>query len=379
MANDPITNSPFSSLLLKRILYYSLAIAFCALVDGTLIWIYPDSVQPKVLLVAAANLLVLWLVSVILQATMFTSIVPLAKAIDNISHNEMVALPVKERDDLAYLKNALNTASQKLLDKNLARLEWTRGVSHDLRTPLTMIANLVESIESRGGNDPEIINYCSRIRLSCLRAIQLTRDLSIIPLIDTHSVPISREKIDINDLFDNAVESYMYTGLADSFSFDTQVPMDATGAPLELMGDSSLISRALTNLINNSIFSNPQGCAITLSARIARQQNQQYSFYVKSPTETIVISVSDNGRGMPPDRLDMLKHKLQYDNLLATSARTKDLKTTRDELNEHGFGLRVVQFIMRSHGGWMWLENAPGQGFTSNLVFPLHDYPPEHR
>ena len=116
--------------------------------------------------------------------------------------------------------------------------------------------------------------------------------------------------------------------------------------PLTLWVDEDRILQTLGNLISNAIKFSPAGSEITLRAR------------TQSATEAIV-SVEDHGRGIPPEKLDIIFERFQQ----------VDASDSRD-MGGTGLGLAICRNIVRQHGGRIWAESVMGKGSTFYFTVP---------
>ena len=108
--------------------------------------------------------------------------------------------------------------------------------------------------------------------------------------------------------------------------------------------DARLISRAIGNLVQNSINHNPQGCNIFLS--------------LDCSSENVSITVADSGVGMSSEKLRELEEKPHY------------MESTDERLDlRHGLGLLLVRQIVEAHGGVMKIESVPQGGYKAILTF----------
>ena len=107
--------------------------------------------------------------------------------------------------------------------------------------------------------------------------------------------------------------------------------------------DARLISRAINNLVQNSIKHNPQGCKILLS--------------LKYTEETLTLTVADNGVGLTPEKLQELEEKPHY------------MESTDERLDlRHGLGLLLVRQIVEAHHGTLYIESEPNKGYEAKIV-----------
>ena len=135
----------------------------------------------------------------------------------------------------------------------------------------------------------------------------------------------------------------MNTGISDSYNIEIEISPDAENAVLEC--DARLISRAVNNLVQNSMKHNPPGCEICLS--LTASQNH------------LILAVTDNGTGLSAEKLQELEEKPHY------------MESTDERLDlRHGLGLLIVQQVAIAHNGSFKLTNVPPKGCEAALMFP---------
>ena len=116
-----------------------------------------------------------------------------------------------------------------------------------------------------------------------------------------------------------------------------------------IRGDEVLLKRAVTNLIQNSINHNANGCKITIS--------------VSCNEKEIAIIVSDNGIGVSPEKLKALNTKTHY---LESTDRALHLR--------HGLGVLLVRQIIEAHSGTMQILSEEHKSYKTTLIFPKIKY-----
>lgn len=110
--------------------------------------------------------------------------------------------------------------------------------------------------------------------------------------------------------------------------------------------DARLISRAVNNLVQNSMKHNPQGCKIFFS--LTQEINQ------------LILSITDNGIGLSEEKLQELEEKPHY------------MESTDQRLNlRHGLGLLITQQIAEAHHGTLKITNHQPKGCQATLMFPI--------
>ncbi|MCI8420239.1 MAG: ATP-binding protein, partial [Oscillospiraceae bacterium] len=131
-------------------------------------------------------------------------------------------------------------------------------------------------------------------------------------------------------------------GIGENHSVEVEISPKAEPTIIEC--DARLISRAIGNLVQNSINHNPQGCDIFLS--------------LDCSSENISITVADNGVGMSAEKLRELEEKPHY------------MESTDERLDlRHGLGLLLVRQIVEAHGATLRMANGTCGGFEAMLIF----------
>ena len=191
--------------------------------------------------------------------------------------------------EIAQLSNTLNNSAQKLRKTDKLRKELLANVSHDLRTPLTMIGGYGEMMrdipgENNSENIQIIIDETKRLTKLVNDALDLSKlqsgTFNFIPVIFC----ITDETSDIVTQFEK-----LSAGKTDiRFESDCDVLVNA---------DEVLVSEAIYNLINNAV--NHGGENISITVRQTVSENN------------VRISVADNGRGIPPEMLDGIWERYQ--------------------------------------------------------------------
>ncbi|MCI1966440.1 MAG: HAMP domain-containing histidine kinase [Oscillospiraceae bacterium] len=308
----------------------------------------PQSAMDNVLVWIPATLILNGMVAVLLallfSLRFFRSLKPLAKGIEDMAENHPVTLSTN--GILGPLASEINQTSEKLVrqeaalkTRDNARTTWIAGVSHDIRTPLSMVMGYASQLE----NDPELApakrKQAQIIRSQSERIKALVNDLNLASKLEYHMQPLQKDTVLLAALLRGVAADFINGGLPDMFSIEVEISREGQNTAVE--GDEKLLKRAVSNLIGNSIKHNPEGCAIKA---------------VLSKNESVcTLSVSDNGVGFRPDVLKSLK-----------------LPHALIKLQAHGLGLTIVRQIVKIHSGTVAFHNLPQGGCETILSFPLH-------
>ena len=226
--------------------------------------------------------------------------------------------------------------------QNKARANWISGVSHDIRTPLSMIMGYAQRIASDHEAGDNVRQEAVIIQGQSEKIRDLVQDLNLVSQIEYEMQPLHQQSVRLSKLLRSYTAELLNTGLPDSYSIEIEIsPVAET---ITFNCDERLIMRAVNNLVQNSIRHNPDGCDIVLG--------------LNCTAETISLTVSDNGVGLSDEKLKELREKPHY------------MESTDDRLDlRHGLGLLLVRQIVEAHSGEMQLQGGDQEGLSIELVF----------
>lgn len=268
---------------------------------------------------------------------------PILQGIQNLSHGKVPHL--EEQGELAEINAGLNRAADYMKKKDNTRAEWIRGVSHDIRTPLSMALGYASELEDNCDLPPDARKQAGIIRRESEKIRWLIDDLNLTTKLEYALQPVHFKNVDWVEISRQAVSEVLNSGLDSRYEIvfaETQ-----PGRSIQLGGDDRLLRRMLDNLIRNSITHNPQGCRISVS--------------VGEENERCLCAISDDGVGIAPDRLKVLN-------------RGDDITSTQgnDEKDEHGLGLKLVMQIVKAHRGTVSFSDNSPHGLEVRISLPIH-------
>ncbi len=243
---------------------------------------------------------------------------------------------VRTKDELGELAAAFNQMSADLDRLLLARRQMTADIAHDLRNPLTVIGGYVESMQ-------EGVLKPTPERLDAMQAEvqhlqKLVEDLRTLSQADAGELSLNREAVSVPALLERAAQSYR--PLAEKQGVALRIEAQH-GLP-EIQADPERMVRVLGNLLSNSLRYTSQGGEIRLKACTGQ-------------AGCLLISVADNGKGIPADSLPYI-----FDRLYRVDA-------ARSRGDESGLGLAIARGIVEAHGGSISAESVPGAGTTITI------------
>ena len=149
--------------------------------------------------------------------------------------------------------------------RDAARSDWINGVSHDIRTPLSMVMGYAAQMEGAADLPPERRKQAGIIRAQSQEIRDLVNDLNLTMRLDYEMQPLRRGTLHPAALVRQVAADVLNGGLEEKYALEVNLPPAAEALTLE--ADGPLLRRALLNLVNNCVSHNPEGCSITLGAR----------------------------------------------------------------------------------------------------------------
>ncbi|MDD5036895.1 MAG: ATP-binding protein [Methylococcaceae bacterium] len=237
----------------------------------------------------------------------------------------------------------LHQLNRELQRMDLARREFFADISHELRTPITVIRGEAEvTLRGTEGDTEAYKEALQRIVELSMQLGKLVNDLLFLARAETANMQFEWEKLDLAELVSNAVEDIQVLAQEKSIS----VALEAPSIPLWVQGDKQRLRQVLYILGDNACrYSDPGGhLQITLRAE----------------GKEAIFSFSDQGIGIPSQDLEII-----FDRYF----RSNNARHTRDDGT--GLGLPMAKSIVKTHGGRIAVTSAEGSGSTFTVTLPL--------
>lgn len=317
----------------------------------------------EALLYAVAGSMVLaLLIGLLLARTLIRPLQALTQAAQNITQGDLEQqVVVSSKDEIGQLASAFNQMSAEVARVNHLRRQMTADIAHDLRTPLTVIAGYVESMQD-GVLQPTperlAIIYAEIERLQAL-----VGDLRMLSQMDAGELPLRSHPVAPGELLEQAAAPFRYR--AEQQGIQLRVAVES-GLP-EIRVDEDRMMQVFGNLINNAIRYTPSGGEIALTASAlttsAVKAGGAAAFVDASTGLTssrrVVLSVEDNGEGIEAEELPFIFDRF----------RRAD-KSRHSDSGESGLGLAIVKALVEAHGGTVRAESTYGLGTKILIELP---------
>lgn len=216
-------------------------------------------------------------------------------------------------------------------------------LAHDLAGPLNNISLASSSMaeNSKISSDPELQEMIEIIQKTCERSLRLIREFVNQEFLESTNVSLVKRRFDMVKNLKEIIHEYQ----ASEQYIRKHFKLLCSDEPIYLKVDDIKLRQAINNLISNAIKFTPDDGEITLS--IEEQQ------------EMVLISVADNGIGIPAKYQDLLFEKF-------TKARRKGLKGEPSI----GLGMSIIKTIVDWHEGKIWFESQENKGTKFYIELP---------
>lgn len=235
------------------------------------------------------------------------------------------------------MSDRINRAVIELKERDALRRELIAGISHDLRTPLSAISGFTEVLLGEEKIDQKRDKLATIYRNSQVLK-KLIDGLFELARLDEVTEKLEQKPFPIAELVSDIVAKFAVQAENKKISLKLHPPVNIG----QVLGDPSLIERAISNLIENAILYTESGGRVELS--------------ITKEASHIKISVTDTGRGIPPEDIDRIFLKF----FRGDRARDKESGGT-------GLGLAVTKRIIEAHGGSVRVVSVLGKGTTFEI------------
>lgn len=236
--------------------------------------------------------------------------------------------------DLQRLAADLSAADQR---KN----EFLATLAHELRNPLAPMSNMLEVVK-RAGNDSEVVKRAHEtLERQLNQMVRLVDDLLDLNRITHDRLELRRSEVDLSSVIQQAIE--VASPLIDAAG--QELIVDLPEEPIHLNADRARLAQVFGNLLNNSCKYTSSNGTITLSAKRAGNE--------------VLVTVRDNGAGIPPDKIDSI-----FDMFMQVD---RNSERSQDGL---GIGLTLVKRLVEMHGGSIEARSE-GEGRGSEFIVRL--------
>ena len=220
--------------------------------------------------------------------------------------------------------------------------EFVATVSHDLRSPLTLMRGYATMLDTVGEINEQQQGYVKKIVTGVENMSRLVNNLLDLGRIE-FGVGLQVENVSVLDIIERVTGALQLQASQKNINLNVELPKDM---PHAVQADQALLHQAVYNLVENAIKYTPPNGRVTI-----RTISQQ---------EYLIFAIEDSGIGIPPEDIPHLFEKFYRGKQREARAQPGS-----------GLGLAIVFSIAESHRVRVWVESTVGKGSTFFIQIPL--------
>ena len=286
--------------------------------------------------VTVISLILAFILSIYLSTRITRPIRKITKSAERLAHGEYgVVFKGGHYTEINQLADTLNSASIELEKSDMLQKDLVANVSHDLRTPLTMIRSYAEMIRDISGDDKEKREaHLQVIMDESDRLNNLVEDLLTVSRLQSGKISIERSDFDLSEAIDSIIGTYTILEEEDGYHFDLN-----TSPGVIVNGDEEKIKQVLTNLMTNAIKFSGEDKIIEID--------------LNKKGRSVRCSITDHGSGIAEEDLDHIweRYYRSSSNMVRASEGS-------------GLGLSIVKEILTLHNCSFGVDSSLGEGST---------------
>ncbi|MGB5278374.1 MAG: phosphate regulon sensor histidine kinase PhoR [Gammaproteobacteria bacterium] len=226
-----------------------------------------------------------------------------------------------------YLLTARDITLQRQLED--MQRDFIANASHEMRTPITVIAGFVEALQEQVDNGPISVPL-AKIQQQTVRMQQILEDLIILARLEATQTPLLHERVDLEELL-----QLVYS---DALVLDRgRHRLNISAQPASIIGNRVELQMAVSNLVTNAIRYTPE--------------NGDIKIFNTVDDDGVHIGVEDNGIGIMPEHISRLTERFYR----VDPGRSREHGGT-------GLGLAIVKHILDRHNAALHVQSVPGEG-----------------
>ncbi len=301
------------------------------------------SIQVKILtwlVVVAALVLIL---SMFVMRLFTRPIGELSEGIRRMTGGDLSArVNVRGRNEFSELARAFNSMSEKIEALDKARSQFVSNASHELKTPLSTMKILIETLLYQDPVDPAMTkDFLGDVNKEIDRLNRIVSDLLTLVNMDSGGTKLNLADLSLNALLEEQVKRLLPLARENGIEINLEMKEEVA-----VSGDSLKLQQVIYNVIDNAIKYTPRGGEVeTTLTRSGKRA---------------VIRIADTGIGIPAEDLPHIFDRFYR----VDKARSRATGGT-------GLGLSIVKQIVQIHGGDIRATSTEGKGTTFEIELPV--------
>jgi signal transduction histidine kinase len=302
-----------------------------------------DILEKQIILLSAVLLFVGTIIAFFMSSYMTRSIGAISNAAKSIGEGNFEArVYVSSDDEIGELAKNFNFMAEEINKVESTRRDLMANVSHDLRTPLTMIKGYAETIKDITGDDKaKRSQQLDIIIAESDRLNNLVDDMLSLSRMQSHDIVIQPQPFDLAVMIQDIIERYQLNKDEDDYDIRYAGPDEC-----KVMGDSRRIEQVIYNLLNNAINHIGKDKQVVITAQMFKHKCK--------------VMVEDHGDGIASQHLPLIWDRYYRVN-----------KSGKRQKSGTGLGLSIVKAILIAHKANYGVNSTEGKGSIFWFELPV--------
>ena len=257
-----------------------------------------------------------------------------------LADNQPLKPPIGGRDEIAELDVVFHQMADKLNEVAQLKKDFAAMISHDLRTPLSSLQNLLALLSRKayGELNETGMQRVSTAEKDITRLINLINELLDLEKMEAGKLQLQVAPTDLDELIVRSI------GAVDGVAARRNVHVKYSDTPAVVSAEADRVVQVLVNLLSNAIKYSPENGVVKVKV-------EEGGGFAK-------VTISDRGQGIPPDAQQAIFERFKQ-------AKADDAKKGT------GLGLPIAKAFIEAHGGQIGVTSMLGEGSTFWLTLPL--------
>ena len=242
-------------------------------------------------------------------------------------------------DEIDRLAESFNTMAERVQTLVAELKEVTGDIAHDMKSPITRMRGLAESILLRGKPAPEPSELAEEVMEESDRMLGIINTILEITTTESGAAPVSKAEVDLAEVAGAAGDLFQSVADDKGVKLEVSIPQK----PMIVQGNTAQLQRVVANLLDNAIKYSSPGGRVLLALSL-------------TPLD-IMISIADTGSGIRPEDIPRIFERFYRGD------------PSRSQPGS-GLGLALAQALVKAHGGEIGVESTLGKGSTFTVRLP---------
>lgn len=270
--------------------------------------------------------------------------------------NKQNEILIQQNEDIKKQKLELEQMSQRIQELTVDKLAFFTNITHEFRTPLTLITGPIERALKLSCN-PKVIEQLNLVERNSKYLLSLINQLMDFRKIESGKMKLIYTPGNLLHFFEELLIPFYSYATSKGITIKTYFHLPS----YELMFDEEAMHKVIVNLISNALKFTPKEGSVSIYA----------SFLLFNGKERLFISVKDTGKGIAKEDLDKVFDRFYQANNQSHISIMGQSGT--------GIGLYLCKHIIELHGGNICVKNNPSSGCTFRILLPLQYSENQHK